>query len=94
LENKLPARHRTHWILTFTLPDPGRLHAIHQGLKPRCTGIQLIGFDTVPGGTGAVVTLELSSATRFDVVQASSDLTAQGADSLRWKADAYGEDLI
>jgi hypothetical protein len=93
LENKLPQRSRTRWILTFSLPDPARLHEIHLGLKARCTDIHLVGFDTPSGGTGAVVTFELSSAARFDVVQASSALTAQGADGLRWKADSYGEEL-
>jgi putative Mg2+ transporter-C (MgtC) family protein len=93
LENKLPERHRTHWTLSFSLPDPAHLHDIHMELKTRCSGIHLIGFDTVPGGTGAIVTFELSSATRFDVVQASSTITAQGAEGLRWKADSYGEDL-
>ncbi len=93
LENKLPQRRRTHWILTFSLPDPASLHEIHLGLKAVCTSIHLIGFETVPDRVGATVTFELSSATRFDVVQASNTLTARGAAGLHWKADAYGEDL-
>jgi putative Mg2+ transporter-C (MgtC) family protein len=93
LENRLPQRSRTHWILTFSLPDSATLHDIYQGLKALCTGIHLIGFETAPGQIGTVVTFELSSATHFDVVQASNALKAQGAANICWKADSYGEEL-
>jgi putative Mg2+ transporter-C (MgtC) family protein len=93
LENKLPERHRTHWILTFSVADPARLHDVHQALKKHCPSIHLIAFETPPDGSGVVVTYELSPAIRFDVVHTSSELIAQGASAPCWKADSYGEDL-
>ncbi|MGH2346086.1 MAG: MgtC/SapB family protein, partial [Chloroflexota bacterium] len=93
LENKLPERRRTHWILTFSVADPARLHDIHQALKKHCPSIHLVGFETPTGGPGVIVTFDLSSATRFDVVHTSSELIAHGAEAPCWKADSYGEEL-
>jgi putative Mg2+ transporter-C (MgtC) family protein len=93
LESLLPQRKRTHWILSFTLTDLGRLQDIHQGLKDRCPTIRLVGFETAGAGEGTRVTFELASGPRFDVVSASKTLIEVGAVGPHWKADSYGEEL-
>ncbi|MGH2410377.1 MAG: MgtC/SapB family protein [Chloroflexota bacterium] len=93
LESLLPRRRRTHWILSFSLPDLGRLPDIHQGLKERCSSIRLVGFETAGDGAGTRVTFELASGAHFDVISASKTLVEQGASGPQWKADSYGEEL-
>jgi putative Mg2+ transporter-C (MgtC) family protein len=93
LEKLLPQRKRANWILSFTLSDLGRLQDIHHGLKDRCPGIRLVGFETSGDDEGARVTFELASGPRFDVVSASKTLVEAGAIRPHWKADSYGEEL-